>query len=133
MLKKLLMMGLVPVVIGYAFPAFAQTATEAQTHSPAPETIVGARDVVLPTPAVLPFYYTLPNVITIVQDSSITSSTPITDTKPEFNVWAEMVSECAKSVPVMERQSPGGSQPFVMNGQEGKVKLNANNTPVCLI
>jgi hypothetical protein len=133
MLKKLWTMGLASLLMGSALPVFAQTNPGAQTHSPDPETIIGERKVVLPAQGVLPFYYTLPMVINVVQDTSITSSTPITDNATDFKAWAELISECARSVPVMERQTPDGPQSFTMGGQEGKVKLNASDQPVCLL
>lgn len=132
MLRSLWVVGLASIVAGYALPVLAEAEQSAQTYSPNPETIVGGRDVTIPSKPVLPIYYTLPMVIKVAQDSSITSSTPITDNSTDLKVWAEAISECAKSTPVLLRESPDGDQPFKLSEEEGKVKLNASGQPVCL-
>ncbi|MBF2072742.1 MAG: hypothetical protein IGS50_03115 [Synechococcales cyanobacterium C42_A2020_086] len=133
MLKLLLTAALFLLGVGYSSAAAAQAprSQTAQTYAPDEETIVGGRDVEIPSRPVLPIYYTLPMEISIVQDSSITSDTPILDSATDVPTWGEAVLECLKSSPVLVRQTPAGEVPFTIEGQEGTIKLNANGKPVC--
>lgn len=133
MLRKLWMLGCVSLIAGYGIPAVAQTGAVAETHSPDSETIVGGRDVYLPSVPVLPIYYALPMVIHMEQDPSITSNTPLIDNIQDINTWAEAVRECAQSSPTMQRETSEGLVPFNITGQtaNGIVKLNAGGKPIC--
>ncbi len=129
MLKKIAALGVATVALGIALPAHAQLAG---TYSPDPETIVGGRDVSLPSVPVTPWRYALPMEIRIVQDSSITTNTPITDAlSDDVSTWGEAVAGCLSQSPEMVRATRGGDQPFVVGGAAGNIRLNANSVPVC--
>jgi hypothetical protein len=117
------------VLAAGSLPAFAQTA---QTDVLLDETITNVPTQKLPTPPVLTAKYTLPMVIQIVKDASITTDTPITDQyKTDLPRWSEAVRACLKSKPVFVRVVGDKTVPFIVNGSQGTLKLNANNKPVC--
>ncbi|MEB3358452.1 MAG: hypothetical protein VKK04_17125 [Synechococcales bacterium] len=129
MLKKLVALGIATATIGVALPASAELAG---TYSPDPETVVGGRDVSLPSVPVTPRKYALPMVIRIVQDPSITTDTPITDAMAnDVAAWGGAIANCLTQSPEMLRETRGGDQPFVVGGATGTIHLNANSVPVC--
>lgn len=129
MLKKIALIGAAAAAIGFALPANAELA---DTYSPDPETIVGGRDVSLPSVPVTPWRYALPMEIRIVQDPSITTNTPITDAlSDDVSAWGEAVAGCLNQSPEMVRETRGGDQPFIVGGAVGTIRLNSNSVPVC--
>lgn len=122
-------LGLAAIALGTALPAGAELA---ETYSPDEETVVGGRDVFLPSVPATPRYYALPMEVTIVQDTSVTTDTPITDAYYEdLAVWQEAVIGCLSQSPDMIRTTEGGDVPFMLSQQEGTILLNANGNPVC--
>jgi hypothetical protein len=120
--------GVAALVVGASLPASAQTA---ETPVLPAETISGVTTHKLPTPPVHPAKYTLPMDIKVVKDPSITTNTPITDQyAKDLAKWSELVRESLKSKPVLVRVVGEESVPFIVNGSEGKIKLNANDKPV---
>lgn len=120
---------------GVALPAFAQTA-ETQVLPSETFTTINVQN--LPTPPVLPGRFTLPIRTVVVKDASITSDTPLTDqfklgTTEDLQRWAEAVRGCLKEKPLMARKVGDREVRFVVNKTEGKLKLNANNKPVCSV
>jgi len=130
MLKRITAAGILALMVGYSLPAAAQTAT---TPVPDDETITGARTGVLPTPPVISAYFTLPIATKIVKDASVTTNTPITDKATSVAAWGEAIRACLKDKPVLVRDAKGTDVPFIVGGTEGKIKLNANDKPVCPI
>ncbi len=129
MLKRIAVLGIVAAAVGVALPVNAELA---DTYSPDPETIVGGRDVSLPSVPVTPWYYALPMEISIVQDSSVTTNTPITDALADDTAaWGEAIAECLTQSPEMVRETRGGDQPFIVGGAAGTINLNSNGVPVC--
>ncbi|MGF1499811.1 MAG: hypothetical protein ACFB8W_23740 [Elainellaceae cyanobacterium] len=129
MMKALFTLGITAAVMGLALPASAQTA---HTYSPDEETIVGGRDVFLPSVPVTPRRYALPMKISIVQDPSIATDTPITDAlSDDVAAWGEAIAGCLDQSPEMVRETRGGNQPFMVGDAVGTIHLNANNTSVC--
>ena len=129
MLKRLVVLGIAVTAVGFALPAHADMA---DTYSPDEETIVGGRDVSLPSKPVTPWKYALPHVIGIVQDTSITTNTPITDVLAEDTAtWGEAIAGCLTQSPEMYRETRGGNQPFTVSDMAGTIRLNANSVSVC--
>lgn len=129
MLRKIAILGVAAAAIGFALPASAELA---ETYSPDEETIVGGRDVSLPSIPVTPWRYALPMEISIVQDASVTTDTPITDVMSEdVAAWGEAVAGCMSLSPEMVRETRGGDQPFIVSDATRTINLNANSTPVC--
>ncbi|NJR49357.1 MAG: hypothetical protein HC780_07055 [Leptolyngbyaceae cyanobacterium CSU_1_3] len=96
------------------------------------ETITGITEVSFPTPPVTPAFFTLPMKLRIVKDASITSNTPITDkTARDLQAWAAAIRACAADKPAFVRVVDDKEVPFMINGSEGKVRMNANDRPVC--
>jgi hypothetical protein len=96
------------------------------------ETITGIKQVTLPTPPVTPARFTLPMDIKVVQEASVTSNTPITDKlSKDLPSWGSAVRACLQDKPTFVRVVGDQQVPFMVNGTEGKIKLNANNRPVC--
>jgi len=117
------------LLAGTAVSATAQTAVTDILPS---ETLTDVVTHNLPTPPVHPAKYTLPMTIKVVKDASITTSTPITDSRgTDYKAWGEMVSECLKSKPMLVRVVGSKNVKFIVNKSEGKLKLNASDKPVC--
>jgi hypothetical protein len=101
------------------------------------ETITGIKSVGLPTPPpVMPIYFTLPIQVAVAKDSSMTSNTPISDRytdKANWDVkaWAAAVSNCLQAKPKLMRVVGDEQVPFMLNGSEGTIMLNANDKAVC--
>ena len=129
MLKKIVALSIATAAVGFALPASAELA---DTYSPDEETIVGGRDVSLPSVPVTPWRYALPMEISIVQDASITTNTPITDAmSDDVAAWGEAIAGCMVQSPEMIRETSGGDQPFIVGDSVGTINLNANSIPVC--
>lgn len=96
------------------------------------ETISGVKEVSLPTPPVTPAYFTLPIELRVVKDAAVTSNTPITDkSASDLSAWASAIRACAMDKPAFVRVVGEQQVPFIINGTEGKIRLNANDKPVC--
>lgn len=128
MMRWIATAGVAAVLAGSTLPAAAQTA---RTPVPDAETITGARTGYLPTPPVISAYFTLPIKTTIVKDASITTNTPITDKITDNAAWAEAIRSCLRQKPILVRDAKGMEVPFLVGPDEGKIKLNANDKPVC--
>jgi hypothetical protein len=70
--------------------------------------------------------------IQVVKEAAITTDTPITD-KMATNLpaWGAAISACLRDKPAFVRVVGDQQVPFVVGDGEGKVRLNANNKPVC--
>jgi hypothetical protein len=137
MKRSLLFMLGVAAAVGSSVSAVAQEtvtleAPTAVTPVLSQETISGVESLTLPTPPVMPARFTLPIDVVVAKDASITTNTPITDSKAtDYAAWGEMIRECLKSYPVLVRVVSKDQVPFVVNGKQGSIKLNANDKPVC--
>lgn len=130
-----------------SLPAMAQetTETEPQTEPQATteltaetdvfpsETITGVEKFYMPTPPVGPIYFNLPMDIQVVKDDSVTTDTPITDQYgSDLPKWIELVRGCLiNEKPDLVRVVEEEQAPFIINGTPGRIKLNANDKPVC--
>lgn len=133
MLKFFASAGLAAIALGVgaALPASAELA---ETYSPDEETIVGGRDVFLPSKPVTPIEYALPMQINFVTDSTITTDTPITDSLADDPAaWAEAIRGCLVQTPILVRETVSGDMPFVVGTTAGTIQLNANGNPVCAL
>ena len=138
MLRHVVAAGVSAFLVSQALPAAAQTSAPtpvtAKTEVLDEETITGGRMITLPTPPVAPIYYTLPMTLKIVQDSSITTNTPVTDKLgTQYAAWAEALRACSLDKAKLVRVVEDKEVPFIVGETEGKVKLNANNKPVCSV
>ncbi len=98
------------------------------------ETITGIKEVSFPTPPVTPAFFTLPIELRVVKDPAITSNTPITDKNAtDLSAWSSAIRACAMDRPAFVRMVGDQQVPFMVNGTEGKVRLNANDKPVCSV
>ncbi len=101
------------------------------------ETITGIKTVSLPEPLpVRPAYFTLPIILKVAQDKAVTSSTPISDRYTgkenwDLAAWMSGVQNCLQQKPKLMRVVGDESVPFMLNGAEGTIMLNANNQAVC--
>jgi hypothetical protein len=101
------------------------------------ETITGIKTVSLPEPMpIRPAYFTLPIILKVAQDSSATSSTPISDRYTQkaswdINAWAAGVRNCLQQKPKLLRVVGNQTVPFMLDGAEGTIMLNAENKSVC--
>ncbi len=101
------------------------------------ETITGIKTVSLPEPLpVRPAYFTLPIILKVAQDTGVTSSTPISDRYTgkenwDLAAWMSGVQNCLQQKPKLMRVVGDESVPFMLNGAEGTIMLNADNRPVC--
>ncbi|MGA7935276.1 MAG: hypothetical protein WCA35_17130 [Kovacikia sp.] len=120
--------GIAALVLGASLSASAQTA---ETPVLPDETITGVPSQKLPIYPVLTSRFSLPIDVRIAKDTSITTDTPITDQyAKDLTKWSELVRESLKSKPVLVRVVGSETVPFIVNGSEGKIKLNANDKPV---
>lgn len=96
------------------------------------ETITGITETTLPTTGNAPAKFTLPIEVAVVQEPSVTSDTPITDKNSrDLAAWGAAVSACLQDRPALVRVVEDQKVPFMINGTEGKIRLNANGKPVC--
>ncbi len=130
-MRILSVLGVVGLVAGASLPAVAGP-TAVTTVLPR-ESFVGTTSAKLPTPPVLPALFTLPIDIAIVKDDSITTDTPITDkygVGSDIKVWGAEVQKALYAKPKLVRVAGKDAVPFVINGDEGVIKLNANGRAV---
>ncbi|NDJ18780.1 hypothetical protein GS601_16030 [Myxacorys almedinensis A] len=86
----------------------------------------------LPTPPNRAANFTLPMDVQVVKEASISSNTPITDKMyKDLPGWASAVQACLQDKPTFVRVVGDQQVPFMLNGTEGTIKLNANDRPVC--
>ncbi|GAP98701.1 hypothetical protein NIES2104_52570 [Leptolyngbya sp. NIES-2104] len=96
------------------------------------ETLTGITETTLPTTGNAPAKFTLPIEVAVVQEPSVTSDTPITDkSSRDLAAWGAAVSACLQDKPAFVRVVEDQKVPFMINGTEGKIRLNANGKPVC--
>jgi hypothetical protein len=101
------------------------------------ETITGIKTVSLPEPMpIRPAYFTLPIILKVAQDTGSTSSTPISDRYTgkanwDLAAWMSGVRNCLQQKPKLMRVVGDQSVPFMLNGSEGTIMLNASNQAVC--
>lgn len=96
------------------------------------ETITGIKEMNLPSTANAPARFTLPIQVAVVKEAAVTSDTPITDKlSKDLNAWGAAVSACLQDKPALVRVVDDKQVPFMVNGTEGKIRLNANSKPVC--
>jgi hypothetical protein len=96
------------------------------------ESITGIKEVTLPTPPIAASKFTLPMQVQVVKEASVTSDTPITDQmSKDIPNWGAAVSACLRDKPAFVRVVGDKQVPFMVNGTEGKIRLNANDKPVC--
>jgi hypothetical protein len=97
------------------------------------ETITGIKTVSLPAPLPMrPLYFTLPIQVEVMKDSSITSNNPISDKNTsDIQAWAAAVQGCLQQKPMLIRVVGDKNVPFMINGSEGTIKINANDRAVC--
>jgi hypothetical protein len=133
MLKQFAAAGVMTVLVAHSLPAIAQTAkVGATTPVVDEETITGARTGYLPTPPVISAFFTLPIETKVVKDAAITTNTPVTDKTTSLAAWGEAIRECLKQKPALVRNAKGTDVPFLVGDmQQGTIKLNANDRPVC--
>lgn len=131
MLKYVASVGLAAIALGVSV-ALPVRAELAETVSPDEETIVGGRDVMLPSKPLTPIDYALPMEINFVTDSTITTDTPITDSLYEDTAaWGEAISGCLVQTPILVRETVSGDMPFIVGATTATIQLNANGNPVC--
>jgi hypothetical protein len=101
------------------------------------ETITGIKTVSLPEPApIQPAFFTLPINLKVAQDSSATSSTPISDRYTgkanwDLAAWTAGVRNCLQQKPKLMRVVGDQTVPFMLDGSEGTIMLNSSNQAVC--
>lgn len=130
-MRILSVIGAAGMMAATALPAAA--VPKAETPVLPRESFVGTPSHTLPTPPVHPALFTLPIDVQVVKDSSITTDTPITDKYgigSDIKVWAEDVRKSLYGRPQLVRVAGKDSVPFVINGDKGVIKLNANNRAV---
>jgi hypothetical protein len=100
------------------------------------ETITGIKSVDLPAPPIQAAYFTLPIDLRVAKDANIASSTPISDRYTakgswDIKAWASAVSGCLQQKPKLVRVVGNDQVPFMLNGSEGTIMLNASDKAVC--
>lgn len=96
------------------------------------ESITGVKEITLPGNATAASKFTLPIETAVVQEASVTSDTPITDkNSKDLAAWGAAVSACLQDKPAFVRVVEDQKVPYMVNGAEGKIRLNANGKPVC--
>lgn len=133
-MRVLSVVGAAALVVGSSLPAFA--GIKAVTPVLPRESFVGTPSLDLPTPPVLPALFTLPITTMVVKDDSITSDTLITDkygVGSDIKTWGADVTKCLYSPAKLVRVAGKDAVPFVIDGTEGIIKLNANGRAVCSI
>jgi hypothetical protein len=133
-MRILSVVGAAALLAGASLPAVA--GPKAVTKVLPRESYVGTPSHTLPTPPVHPALFTLPIDVQVVKDESITSDTLVTDKYglgSDYKVWAADIQKCLYSPAKMVRMAGKDAVPFVINGADGVIKLNANNRAVCSI
>jgi hypothetical protein len=96
------------------------------------ETITGIKETTFPATSISPSKLTLPIQVAVVKEAAVTSDTPITDKmSKDLTAWGSAVSACLQDKPAFVRVVEDQQVPFMINGTEGKIRLNANDKPVC--
>jgi hypothetical protein len=96
------------------------------------ESITGIKEVTLPATVAQPSNFTLPIELKVEKADAVTSDSPITDKMArDLPNWASAVRSCLQDRPALVRVVDDQQVPFMVGGTEGKIKLNANNKPVC--
>jgi hypothetical protein len=135
--------GLSSPVLSQAEPATLQTKT-AESESVTKPAGTSVEIPKVPAP-IFAKYLTLPWDIKMSVSESITSNSPITDkssyanTTPEqysqlITAWVEQISTCSKEKPNLYRVVEEETKiPVTINKITGKIFLNANKKPVCVL
>lgn len=101
------------------------------------ESITGIAVVSMPEPSPIQAGdFTLPIALKVAQDANAVSSTPISDRytgKANWNLaaWTTAVRSCMQQKPKLVRVVGEQEVPFMLNGEDGTVMLNANGKAVC--
>jgi hypothetical protein len=130
-MRVLSVLGIAGLIASVALPAVA--VPKAETTVLPRESFVGTQSHMLPTPPVHPASFTLPIDVQIVKDDTITSDTPITDANgigSDIKVWGAEIQKALFARPKLVRVVGKESVPFVINGDAGAIKLNANGRAV---
>lgn len=133
-MRILSVIGAAGLVVGASLPAAA--VPKAETKILPKETFTGVESITLPytAPYQLPGALTLPMDVVVVKDTSLTDDYPIT-TKfgigSDIKEWGAAVKKCETSRPKLVRMVGSDAVPFVIEGDEGNVVLNANGRAVC--
>lgn len=130
-MRILSVLGTAGLVASVALPAVA--VPKAVTPVLPRETFVSTPSLTLPTPPVMPAAFTLPIDVQIVKNDTITSDTPITDANgigSDIKVWGEAIRKAMYARPKLVRVAGKDAVPFVINGDEGAIVLNANGRAV---
>jgi hypothetical protein len=133
-MRVLSVVGAAVMVAGSSLPAVA--GMKAVTPVLPRESFTGVTTLTLPTPPVLPALFSLPINTVVAKDDTITSDTPITDkygVGSDIKTWGADVTKCLYAPAAIVRMAGKDAVPFVIDGQEGVVKVNANGRAVCPI
>lgn len=96
------------------------------------ESITGIKEASLPSIGNAPSKFTLPIQVSVMQETAVTSDTPITDKlSKDLTAWGAAVGACLQDKPAFVRVVEDQKVPFMINGTEGKIRLNASGKPVC--
>lgn len=130
-MRILSVLGTAGLIASVALPAVA--VPKAVTRILPRETFVGTTSHTLPTPPVHPAAFSLPMDVQIVKNDTITSDTPITDKNgigSDIKVWGAEIQKAMYARPKLVRVVGKDAVPFVINGDEGTIVLNANGRAV---
>ncbi len=130
-MRILSVLGTASLVASVALPAVA--VPKAVTPVLPRESATGVLFHTLPTPPVHPNAFTLPIDVQIVKNDTITSNTPITDKNgigSDIKVWGAEIQKAMYARPKLVRVVGKDAVPFVINGDEGAIVLNANGRAV---
>lgn len=127
-MRVLSVLGAAGMVAASSLPAAA--VPTAVTEVLPGESLTGVMTHTLPTPPVHPARFTLPIDVAIVKDD-----TPITDKYgigSDIKVWAEDIRKCLYAKPKLVRMVGDKMVPFVINGDEGLIKMKGDKA-ICSI
>lgn len=130
-MRILSVLGTAGLIASVALPAVA--VPKAVTRVLPRESFIGVPSLTLPTPPVMPPSFTLPIDVQIVKNDTITSDTPITDKNgigSDIKVWGAEIQKALFARPKLVRVAGKDAVPFVINGDEGAIVLNANGRAV---
>lgn len=131
-MRVLSVLGAAGVVAASSLPAAA--VPTAVTEVLPGETLTGVESHTLPTPPVHPARFTLPIDVAIVKDDTL-ADTPITDKYgigSDIKVWAEDIRKCLYAKLKLVRMVGDKMVPFVINGDEGLIKMKGDKA-ICSI
>lgn len=132
-MRALSIIGAAGIVAATSLPAVA--VPRAVTRVLPRESFVGTPSHTLPTPPVHPALFTLPIDVQVAKDESL-SANPITDKYgigSDIKVWAEDIRKCLYARPRLVRVAGKDSVPFVINNDQGLIRVGKNNRAVCSI